>query len=129
MQKHNKVHMSQQMWQLLYRHHRHPTLKVFDLNSIFSAIAMPQIPIKYLLHASHDSLGHVGATKFYHFLKWLHYFQGMRQNTSRCEILLLISNNEFTKTKLYWLTPRHFTNPTGLHIHHSSGTIQHHFNW
>ena len=38
-----------------------------------------KILIKYLLHASHDSLGHVGAMKLYHFLKRLYYFQGMRK--------------------------------------------------
>ena len=35
--------------------------------------------VKYLLHSSHDSLGHTGATKLYHFLKRLHYFLGMRK--------------------------------------------------
>ena len=44
-------------------------------------MVIPQILIKYLLHASHDSLGHVGATKLYHFLKRLYYSQGMRQKT------------------------------------------------
>ena len=48
--------------------------KVTDINSIFSAIVIVQILIKYLLHASHDSLGHVGAIKWYHFFKWLYYF-------------------------------------------------------
>ena len=53
--------------------------KVGDLNSVFLAIVAPQILIPYLLHASHDSLGHVAATKLYHFLKWLYYFKGMRR--------------------------------------------------
>ena len=53
--------------------------KVFDLNYVFSAIVIPQILIKYLLHASRNLLGHVGATKLYHFLKWLYYFQGRRR--------------------------------------------------
>ena len=35
--------------------------------------------IKYLLHTSHDSLGHIGATKLYHLLKRLYYFQGMQK--------------------------------------------------
>ena len=35
--------------------------------------------MKYLLHALHDSLGHVKATKLFHFLKWLSYFKGMRR--------------------------------------------------
>ena len=36
---------------------------VINFNSTFSAMAVPQILIKYLLHASHDWLGHIGATK------------------------------------------------------------------
>ena len=35
---------------------------VIDFNSVFSAIVLAQILIKYLLHTSHDSLGDVGAT-------------------------------------------------------------------
>ena len=46
-----------------------PHKKVVDFNSVFSAVVVPQILIKYLLHASYDSVGHVGATKLYHFLK------------------------------------------------------------
>ena len=52
---------------------------VVDINSAFSAVVIPQILIKYLLHALHDLLGYVGATKLYHFFKWLYYFQGMRR--------------------------------------------------
>ena len=53
--------------------------KVINFNCTFSVIVIPQIRIKYLLLASHDSPGHVGATKLYHFLKRLYYFQGMRR--------------------------------------------------
>ena len=53
--------------------------KGIDFNSTFSALVVPQILIKCLLHASHDSLGHVEATLIYHFLKRLYYFQGMRK--------------------------------------------------
>ena len=42
---------------------------VFDFNSKFSAIFISQILIKYLLHVSHNSLGHVRATTLYHILK------------------------------------------------------------
>ena len=49
--------------------------KVVDFNSVFSAIVISQILIKYLLQASHDSLGHVGATELYHVLKCVYYFQ------------------------------------------------------
>ena len=48
----------------------------------FSAVVIPQILIKYLLHASHNSLGHVGAMKLYHFLKRFYYFQGMRKKST-----------------------------------------------
>ena len=51
--------------------------KVIDFNSTFSSVVIPKIPIKYLLHASHDSLGHVGAKKLYHFIKRLYNFLGM----------------------------------------------------
>ena len=43
--------------------------KDVDFNSTFSAVVVPQILIKYLLLASHNSLGHTGATKLYHFIK------------------------------------------------------------
>ena len=62
--------------------------KVIDFNNVFSTVVIPQILIKYLLHASHNLLGHVGTTKMYHFLKWLNYFQGMRiKFIPICEIL------------------------------------------
>ena len=62
--------------------------KVIDLNTIFSAIVIPQILIKYFLHSSNNLFGHVGATKLYHFLKQLYYFQGMRKKiTSICEVM------------------------------------------
>ena len=51
--------------------------KIIDLNSTFSSVVVPKILIKYLLHVFHDSIGHLGATKLYHFLKRLYYFQGM----------------------------------------------------
>ena len=41
--------------------------KVVNFNS--TSIVVPKILTEYLLHASHDSLGHVGATKLYHFIK------------------------------------------------------------
>ena len=50
-----------------------------DFNNVFSAVIVLQILIKYLLHASYDSLGHVGAMKLYHFLKQLYYYKGMRR--------------------------------------------------
>ena len=43
--------------------------KVINFNSAFSAMVVPQILIKYFLHASHNSLWHVGPMKLYHFLK------------------------------------------------------------
>ena len=51
--------------------------KVTDFNSTFLSVVIPKIIIKYLFQASHDSLGHVGATNLYHFPKRFHYFQGM----------------------------------------------------
>ena len=58
-------------------------------------MVIPQILIKYLLHSSNDSLGHVGATKLYQFLKRLHYFQGMRKKIHqyvrswhKCQIMI-----------------------------------------
>ena len=53
--------------------------KVIDCNSTFSSIEVSKVLIKYLLHASHDSLGHVGATKLYHFIKRLYYFPDMKK--------------------------------------------------
>ena len=48
--------------------------KVIDFNSTFPAVVIPQILIKYLLHASYNSLGHTGAMKLYHLIKRLYYF-------------------------------------------------------
>ena len=70
--------------------------KVTDFNSTFSAVVVPQIFIKYLLHASHDSVGYVGDMKLYHFLKWIYYLQGMRKkihqyvrSCHKCQIMNL----------------------------------------
>ena len=70
--------------------------QVIDFNSVLSAVVLPQILIKYLLHASHDTLGHVGATKFYHFLKLLYYVKDMRRklheymkSCHKCQIINL----------------------------------------
>ena len=52
--------------------------KVIDFNSTFSAVVVPQILIKYLLHTSHNFLGHTETMKLHHFIKRLYYFQGMR---------------------------------------------------
>ena len=51
--------------------------KVIDFNSMFSSVVIPKILIKCLLHTSHHSLYHIGATKLYHFIKKFYYFQGM----------------------------------------------------
>ena len=51
--------------------------KVINFNSTFTAVVVPRILIKYLLHVSHDSLGHTGGIKLYYFIKRLYYFQGM----------------------------------------------------
>ena len=71
-------------------------IKVINFNSIFSAIVVPQILIKYLLYASHDSLGHIGQMKLYHSIKRLYYFQGMRKkihqyvrSCHKCQIMNL----------------------------------------
>ena len=74
--------------------------KVVDFNSVFSAIVITIILIKYLPHASHNLLGHVGARKLYHILKWLYYFQGMRRELNeyvrschKCQIMNLQKPN------------------------------------
>ena len=81
--------------------------KVINFISTFSAIVVPQILIKYLLHASHDSLGQVGATKLYHFLKRLYYFQGMRRkihqhvrSCHKCQIMNFQKTHFFTYIKI-----------------------------
>ena len=63
---------------------------------------MPQILIKYLLQTSHDSLGHTGATKLYHFTKRFYYFQGMRKkiyqygrSCHKCQIMNLQKKTHF----------------------------------
>ena len=63
---------------------------------------MPQILIKYLLHASHDSLGHVGATKIIPFpQKALLLPQHVEENTPICYIMPQMPNDEFAKHTLY----------------------------
>ena len=70
--------------------------KVIDFNNVFLAVVVPQILIKYLLHASQNFLWHVGTMKLYHFLKWLYYFKGMRKklheyvrSCQKCQIMNL----------------------------------------
>ena len=53
--------------------------KVIDFNSTFSSVVVPKLLIKYLLHTLHNSLGHVGAKKLYHFIKSIYYFPNMRK--------------------------------------------------
>ena len=74
--------------------------KVIDFNSSFSSVVMPKVIIKYLLHASHDSLDHVGAIKQYHFINRLYYFPGMWKmihkyirTCQKCEIMNLQKPN------------------------------------
>ena len=70
--------------------------KVADFNSVFSAVVVQRILIRYLLHASHEPLGHIGAMKFYDFLKQLYYLKGMRRklheylrSCHKCQIMNL----------------------------------------
>ena len=81
--------------------------KVIDFNRTFSSVVIPKILIKYLLHASHDSLGHIGATKLYHFFKRLYYFQGMWKTVHRyvrtsqiCQIMNLQKKTISIYTKI-----------------------------
>ena len=87
-------------WKLLHICHGHLTQKVTDFNSTFSPVVVPKIVIKYLLYTSHDSLGHVGATKLYHFIKRLYYFSGMQKiihkyirTCQKCQIMNLQKPN------------------------------------
>ena len=75
--------------------------KVINFNSTFSAVVIPQIHIKYLLHDSHNSLGYTGATTLYHFIKRLSYFQGVRKKIHQyVSIIPQMPNYEYTKTTL-----------------------------
>ena len=74
--------------------------KAIYFKSTFSSVVRTKIFIKYLLHTSHDSLGHVGATKLYHFFKRLYYFQGMQKTIhqyirshQKCQIMNLQKPN------------------------------------
>ena len=58
--------------------------KIIDFSSVFSAVVVPQILMKYSLCASHDSLGHFGAKKLYYFLNSLYFFKGMRRKLHEC---------------------------------------------
>ena len=71
--------------------------EVINFNNIFPALVVPQILVKCLLHASHHSVGHVGTTKVYHFLKQLYYFKSMRKKLHeyvgsyhKCQIMNLL---------------------------------------
>ena len=74
--------------------------KFINFNSTFSAVVIPQIIIKYLLHTSHSSLGHTGATKLYHFIKRLYSFQIIKKkihqyvrSCHKCQIMNLQKPN------------------------------------
>ena len=90
---------------------------VINFNSTFSSVVIPQILIKYLLHASHDSLGHIGAMKLYYFLKRLYNFQGMWKRIHQYARFCQMSDHELIKTPLHQLTSRYFPNPTRSHIY------------
>ena len=98
--------------------------KVIDFNSTFSSVVIPQILIIHLLHASHNLLGHVGATKLYHFLKRLYYFQGMRK-----KIYQYVRSCQ--KCQMNLQKPHHINfhqniaqTPTELHIYWPVRTLQ-----
>ena len=91
--------------------------KVIDFNSTFLSVVVPKILIKYLQHASHNSLGHIGAALLYHFLKRLYYFLGMWKIVHRyirtcqkCQIVNL------QKTNYINLHQHIIQIPTGPHI-------------
>ena len=58
--------------------------KVIVFNGKFSAIVIPQILIKYLLHASQDSLGHIGATNLPFSQEALLLSEHEKKNTPIC---------------------------------------------
>ena len=87
--------------------------KVINFNSTFSSEAVPKVLIKYPLHTLYNSLGHMGATKLYHFIKRFYYFLNMRKTIHKyvktcknCQIINL------QKPKLYNLTPGNSINTT-----------------
>ena len=75
--------------------------KVIDFNSTFSSVITPKILIKYLPHASHDSLGHVGANSITTSSKGC--ITSMACGRQYIDTLdpVKMSNYEFTKTKLH----------------------------
>ena len=70
--------------------------KAIDFNSTSSSVVVLRVLTKYLLYAWHDSLGHIGATKLYHFIKRIYYFPKMRKTIhkyvrtcKKCQIMNL----------------------------------------
>ena len=86
--------------------------KVIDFNSTFSSVVTPKILTKYLLHASHDSLGHVGATKLNYFTKKPLLLPRHAKNNTQMLEPAKISNHGCKKAKLYTPTPRNCSNTT-----------------
>ena len=62
-------HALQPIRELLHRHHGHLTQKSHWLQQYILICSHTKILIKCILHTMHDSLGHIGATKLYHFIK------------------------------------------------------------
>ena len=66
--------------------------KMSDFNSTFSQV----VGTKYLLNASHNYLGHIGATTLYHFLKHKYV-----RSCQKCQIMKLQKPNYINLTSRY----------------------------
>ena len=69
----------QPTWQVFHRHHGSLIQESHWLQQHILICSSTKILIKYLLHASHDSLGHVGTTECFQFIKRLYYLPDVRK--------------------------------------------------
>ena len=59
------------------------TKTVIDNDHTFEVTVVPRALTGFILHQSHDALGHNGTQRLYHYLKRLYYWKGLRPDVDK----------------------------------------------
>ena len=51
--------------------------KISDNDKTFEAVVVPQVVVPFILNQAHDSMGHNGTLRTYHYLKCIFYWKGL----------------------------------------------------
>lgn len=52
--------------------------QVYENDETFEVTVVPKVLTGYILHQAHDTLGHNGTLRLYHFVKRMYYWKGLR---------------------------------------------------